>query len=54
LLNKIKIPVPNVSSCAFRGQDVDQMFITTGRQDLSEQELKNYPAIGRCFWIKFR
>ena len=52
LLTKIKIPVPHVSSCAFGGEDFDHLFITTARQDLSEQELKEYPASGDVFWIK--
>jgi sugar lactone lactonase YvrE len=52
LLTKIEIPVPNVSSCAFGGEDLDHLFITTARQDLSEQELKDYPASGDIFWVK--
>ena len=52
LMNKIEIPVPNVSSCAFGGEDFNYLFITTARQDLSDQELKNYPDSGDVFWIK--
>jgi sugar lactone lactonase YvrE len=52
LLTKIKIPVPNVSSCAFGGEDFDHLFITSARQDLSEQELRDYPASGDVFWVK--
>ncbi len=52
LLTKIEIPVPNVSSCAFGGEDLDHLFITTARQDLSEQELKDYPASGDVFYVK--
>ncbi|MBS1597876.1 MAG: SMP-30/gluconolactonase/LRE family protein [Bacteroidetes bacterium] len=45
----IQLPVPNVSSCAFVGKSLDQLLITTARQDLSPDDLKKYPQSGDVF-----
>ena len=49
LLDRINLPVPNVTSCAFSGEHLDQLVITTARQDLSEDELEKYPGSGDVF-----
>jgi sugar lactone lactonase YvrE len=52
LISVLKIPVPNASSCAFAGENLDHLIITTARQDLSEEELKKYPESGDLFCAK--
>ena len=52
LLEKIEVPAPNVSSCTFGGKNLDHLFITTARQELTEAELKKYPDSGSVFTIK--
>jgi len=52
LLSVLKVPVPNVSSCAFAGENSDHLIITTARQDLNEDELKKYPESGDLFCAK--
>lgn len=49
LMDIIKLPVPNVSSCAFAGENLDRLIITTARQDLSIEELEKYPGSGDVF-----
>ena len=49
LLELIKIPAPNVTSCAFGGANLNQLFITTARQGLNEEALKMYPHSGDLF-----
>jgi len=49
LIDKVELPVPNVSSCAFVGENLDQLLITTARQDLNEEDLKKYPESGNVF-----
>ena len=49
LLDVIKVPAPNVSSCAFAGASLDQLVITTARQDLTSQQLAQYPHSGDIF-----
>jgi sugar lactone lactonase YvrE len=49
LIGSIKLPVPNVSSCAFVGGDRDYLLITTARQKLTDHELVLYPESGNVF-----
>jgi sugar lactone lactonase YvrE len=49
LVAKIDVPVPQVTSCAFGGEKMDQLIITTARQGLSEDQLKKYPESGCVF-----
>jgi sugar lactone lactonase YvrE len=51
-LEKIEVPAPNVSSCTFGGQNMDQLFITTARQELSDAALEKYPDSGSVFTTK--
>lgn len=52
LLEKIKIPAPNVTACCFGGADMKTLFITTARQEMSEKELEEYPLSGSVFYLK--
>ncbi|HRN58428.1 MAG TPA: SMP-30/gluconolactonase/LRE family protein, partial [Agriterribacter sp.] len=52
LLQKIEVPAPNVSSCAFGGKDLDTLYITTARGALSEAQLAAYPLSGGLFSVK--
>ncbi|MCO5241076.1 MAG: SMP-30/gluconolactonase/LRE family protein [Chitinophagaceae bacterium] len=52
LLQKIEVPAPNVSSCAFGGKDLDTLYITTARGELSEEQLATYPLSGGLFSAK--
>ncbi|HYH55030.1 MAG TPA: SMP-30/gluconolactonase/LRE family protein [Anseongella sp.] len=52
LLEKISLPVPNVTACTFGGKDLDTLFITTARQELSPEELEQYPQSGNLFCIR--
>ena len=49
LAGRITVPAPHVSSCAFGGEDMKTLFITTARDGLSEQELKSAPLSGHIF-----
>lgn len=49
LLELIKLPVPNVTSCAFGGTNLNQLFITTAKEGLSKEELEMYPNSGDVF-----
>ncbi len=52
LLNCVSVPVPNVTSCAFGGDNFDQLIITTARQHLSEADLEKYPGSGDIFIVQ--
>jgi sugar lactone lactonase YvrE len=52
MLDKIELPVPQVSSCAFGGENMDQLFITTARENMSEEKIAKYPLSGNVFIAK--
>ena len=49
LIRKIEVPSKNVTSCAFGDDDLGTLYITTARQETSDEELKKYPAAGGIF-----
>jgi len=49
LLDNIEVPVPQVTACAFGGENLDHLFITTARQDFSQKQLEKYPESGNVF-----
>ena len=52
LLQKIIVPAPNVSSCAFGGKNLETLYITSARVKLTEDTLKKYPMSGGLFSVK--
>lgn len=52
LMDRIEVPVPQVSSCAFVGDNLDYLMITTARENMKEEELKKYPESGNIFLVK--
>ena len=46
---EVRLPVANVTSCAFGGPDLDELFITTAMSDLNEPELEAQPMAGAIF-----
>ncbi len=45
----VELPVPQVTSVAFGGANLGQLYITTARYDLSEDQLKEAPLSGGLF-----
>ena len=52
LRQKIDFPAKNVSSCAFGGAGLNELYITTARKGLTQAELQAYPASGNLFRIQ--
>jgi len=52
LLDKIDVPVPQVTACAFGGENLDHLFITTARQDLPQEQSEKHPESGNVFIAK--
>ncbi len=52
LLTKVEVPAPKVTSCAFGGEDLQTLFITTARVDMNEEDLEKYPLSGSLFHVK--
>ena len=52
LLDTVHVDAPNVTSCAFGGEQLDQLIITTATVGLSPEEAMNYPESGNVFIVK--
>lgn len=52
LLTKVVVPAPHVASCAFGGENLDELYITTARAGLSPEQLDEYPLSGSLFRCK--
>ncbi|WP_420574603.1 SMP-30/gluconolactonase/LRE family protein [Kordia sp.] len=52
LIQKIKVPAHNVTSCAFGGKNLDVLYITTASLDMTDAEKEQYPSAGSLFKIK--
>ncbi len=48
-LFSIPLPVARVTSCAFGGDNMDDLYITTARKELTEEQLKDQPLAGSLF-----
>ena len=48
-ISKIEVPAHNVTSCAFGGKNLDTLYITTARVDMSTEEHIQYPLAGSLF-----
>lgn len=53
-LETIELPVPQITSCAFGGEGLDQLFITSARTGMSESDLGKYPESGNLFVVKMK
>ncbi len=51
LIERIMIPAKNVTSCAFGGEKLDTLYITTASVGMDEEEKENYPNAGGLFKV---
>lgn len=49
MLSSIPVPASQVTSCTFGGPNLDQLFITTARVGLDEEDLVKHPFAGGLF-----
>lgn len=52
LLQKIDVPAQNVTSCAFGGDQLDILYITTASIGMTDEEKIKYPMAGSLFKVK--
>jgi sugar lactone lactonase YvrE len=46
---EVLLPAERVTSCAFGGPDLDELYITTARVGLSPEQLERQPLAGSLF-----
>ncbi len=51
LLQSIPVPAPHTTSCIFGGRDLNELYITSARKDLSPRQLSEYPLSGGVFKV---
>lgn len=49
VLAEVKVPASQVTSCAFGGANLDQLYITTAAIDLTDEQRRDEPAAGDLF-----
>ena len=52
MLCRIDVPAPNVSSVAFGGKDLDELYITTASIYMPRGSAARYPQAGKLFVVK--
>jgi len=52
LLHRLELPVSRVTSCCFGGENMDELYITSARVGLSEEQLRREPLAGSLFVCK--
>ncbi|MBU3012828.1 SMP-30/gluconolactonase/LRE family protein [Polaribacter vadi] len=52
VISKIEVPAHNITSCAFGGENLDILYITSASVDMTPEEVKKYPLAGSVFKIK--
>ncbi|MDR6942606.1 SMP-30/gluconolactonase/LRE family protein [Mucilaginibacter pocheonensis] len=52
LIGKVMVVAPHVTSCAFGGDNMQTLFITTAKQGLSKSQLNQYPLSGALFTVE--
>jgi len=52
IVQVVKMPVPNITSCTFAGENLDTLYITTARAGMTDDQLKEFPLAGSFFMYK--
>jgi sugar lactone lactonase YvrE len=50
--HEIELPLPQPTSCIFGGRDLDVLYITSSRQNMTPEELARYPLSGSLFAVR--
>lgn len=52
LLQRIKMPAAKITSCTFGGKDLKDLYVTSAKEGLTDEELQNQPLAGSLFVVK--
>jgi len=50
--HEVEVPLPQPTSCMFGGRELDVLYITTSRQNMSPEQLRRYPLSGSVFAVQ--
>jgi sugar lactone lactonase YvrE len=51
ITKKIVFPVPGITSCTFGGNDLETLYVTSSRENMTVADLEKYPLSGNLFSI---
>jgi len=51
MLEQISVPALQTSSCVFGGKDMNELYVTSARKGMGEENLKKYPLSGGLFRV---
>ena len=51
-IHQINFPAKNITNCAFGGFNNNELFVSTARKGMKQEELKKYPLSGSLFKIQ--
>ena len=51
ITHEVDVPLPQPTSCIFGGRDLDVLYITTSRRNLTPERLGRYPLSGSVFAV---
>jgi sugar lactone lactonase YvrE len=52
IVSTIEFPVSQVTSCAFGGDDLSELYVTSARDGLSDHQLAEQPLAGALFRLR--
>jgi len=52
ILERYDTPAPHTSACCFGGDDLSELYITSARKGLTDQQLADFPESGCLFRLK--
>jgi D-xylonolactonase len=52
LISQVALPVSQPTMCTFVGADLDEMVITSARENLTEEQLEREPHAGGVFHLR--
>lgn len=52
IVSEVEVPVPRPCGCAFGGEDYDRLYITTARETLTDETLREIPLCGSVFVVE--
>jgi sugar lactone lactonase YvrE len=48
-IERVQLPVPNVTGVGFGGEDLDTLFVCSAREKMTDQQLEEFPLSGGIF-----
>ncbi|MDR8390954.1 SMP-30/gluconolactonase/LRE family protein [Aliifodinibius sp. S!AR15-10] len=51
IMHQVLLPVPQVTSCTFGGPEMNELYITTAREHMTDKDIEEFPLSGSLFKV---